>query len=152
MEEPIVMKTQRSDPVNRPAHYLAASVMIEPIELTARLDSCLGQAVQYVLRAPYKGNEREDLKKAVYYLCKRIDLIKFSAARIQCVFEGEICGFISIFQNELEDDFAQEFLLKLFDRDARGVFVSEVEQASAAVELIQAKLDAMYLKDVRAME
>ena len=61
---------QKSDPVNRPAHYLAASVRLEPIELTARLDSCLGQALQYVFRAPYKGSTREDLEKAIYYLNK----------------------------------------------------------------------------------
>lgn len=68
---------QKSDPVNRPAHYLAASIRLEPIELTARLDSCLGQAIQYVFRAPYKGSTREDLEKAIYYLNKWIEVNEF---------------------------------------------------------------------------
>lgn len=63
-----------NDPVNSPSHYLKAAITIEPIELTARLDSCLGQALQYVFRAPYKGNELEDLRKAIFYLEKEIEL------------------------------------------------------------------------------
>ena len=39
-------------------------------ECTARLDACLGQAVNYIVRAPYKGNQVEDLKKAIFYLNK----------------------------------------------------------------------------------
>lgn len=60
--------------VYHPKHYLEASVTIEPIELTSRLDSCLGQAIQYVMRAPHKGNEVEDLEKAIFYLEKSKDL------------------------------------------------------------------------------
>ena len=59
-----------NDPVNHPSHYLKAAITIEPIELTARLDACLGQAVNYIVRAPYKGNEIEDLYKAAFYLRK----------------------------------------------------------------------------------
>ena len=143
MEDGVVMKTQRSDPVNRPAHYLAASVMIEPIELTARLDSCLGQAIQYVLRAPYKGTESVDLKKAAYYLCKRIDLIKYSATNLKCDFDGETAGFISAFQNGIEDDLAAEVLDALFECSGRGTYVSGVEQATAAVELIRGRLNQL---------
>lgn len=67
--------TQSNDPVNHPSHYMKAAITIEPIELTARLDSCLGQALQYVFRAPYKGNEREDLEKARFYLYKEGELM-----------------------------------------------------------------------------
>ena len=63
-----------TDNVNHPIHYLKAAVTIEPIELTARLDSCLGQALQYVMRAPFKGNTVEDLEKAVFYLRKWIEI------------------------------------------------------------------------------
>lgn len=63
-----------TDNVNHPKHYLSAALTLEPIELTARLNSCLGQALQYVCRAPYKGNEVEDLEKAVFYLKKQIDI------------------------------------------------------------------------------
>lgn len=152
MIDGVVMKTQHSDPVNRPAHYLAASVMIEPIELTARLDSCLGQAIQYVLRAPYKNNEREDLKKAVYYLCKRVDLIKYSATQMTCVFGGEVAGFIRAFQAGIEDDLASEVLNALFNSSRSGFYLSEADNATAAIEIIQERLDSLRLKDGEAMK
>ena len=152
MIDGVVMKTQHSDPVNRPAHYLAASVMIEPIELTARLDSCLGQAIQYVLRAPYKNNEREDLKKACYYLCKRVELIKYSATKLRCVFDGEVAGFISAFQNGIKDDLAADVLNALFESSCRGFYLSGADHATAAIEIIQARLDSLYLEDVEAMK
>lgn len=54
------------DPVNHPKHYVQYEH--EVIELTEQLGFCLGNAVKYILRAPYKGNELEDLKKAEWYL------------------------------------------------------------------------------------
>lgn len=59
-----------NDNINHPVHYIAAAVTLEPIELTSRLDACIGQALNYVFRAPYKGSQIEDLKKAVFYLEK----------------------------------------------------------------------------------
>lgn len=63
-------KSNVYDPVNNPSHYIKAAVMVQPIELTARLNACLGQAVNYIVRAPYKNNEVEDLEKAIFYLKK----------------------------------------------------------------------------------
>ena len=54
-----------SDPVQSPAHYTVYPV--EPIEITRHLGFCLGNAVKYVLRAPYK-NGVEDCDKACQYL------------------------------------------------------------------------------------
>ena len=65
-----------NDPVNHPSHYLKAAITIEPIELTARLDSCLGQALQYLFRAPYKGHMREDMEKALFYLIKEREIMQ----------------------------------------------------------------------------
>lgn len=58
------------DPVNNPKHYADASVTVtfEPIELCCLYPFCLGNAMKYILRAPFKGHEAEDLKKAVWYL------------------------------------------------------------------------------------
>ncbi len=53
------------DPVHRPARYTVYPV--EPIDITRHLGFCLGNAVKYVLRAPYKGGE-EDCRKALQYL------------------------------------------------------------------------------------
>ena len=63
------------DPVNKPSHYIKSSVLVQPIELTGRVNSCLGQALNYVFRAPYKDNEIEDLEKAIFYLNKYKDVV-----------------------------------------------------------------------------
>lgn len=58
------------DPVNHPEHYVKASITVnlEPIQLCECYDFCLGNAIKYILRAPYKGNTLQDMKKAKWYL------------------------------------------------------------------------------------
>ena len=56
----------KNDPVSHPVHY--AQYPHEVIELTEHLGFCLGNAVKYILRAPFKGNELQDLKKARWYI------------------------------------------------------------------------------------
>ena len=63
------------DPVNKPSHYIRSSVLVQPIELTGRVNSCLGQALNYIFRAPYKDNEIEDLEKAIFYLNKYKEVV-----------------------------------------------------------------------------
>lgn len=59
------------DMVNHPPHYQHG---IEPIEFieSHNLNFCLGSAVKYIARAPYKGTELEDLKKAKWFLEREI--------------------------------------------------------------------------------
>jgi hypothetical protein len=59
------MTAPAHDPVSAPAHYTVYPV--QPIAITRHLSFCLGNAVKYVLRAPYKGGA-EDLRKAEQYL------------------------------------------------------------------------------------
>ena len=54
------------DNVEHPLHY--NQYPHEVIELTENLGFCLGNAVKYILRAPFKGKEVEDLQKAKWYL------------------------------------------------------------------------------------
>lgn len=54
------------DAVNHPPHYKQYNY--EVIELTENLDFCIGNACKYILRAPYKQNERQDLEKAIWYM------------------------------------------------------------------------------------
>lgn len=61
-------KEPESDPVNHPAHYTKHAITLEPIDLLQHLPFCLGNALKYVIRAQDKGNELQDLKKAVFYL------------------------------------------------------------------------------------
>ena len=55
--------------INHPAHY--NQLPHEVIEIVADRDFCSGNAVKYILRAPFKGAFDQDLKKAIWYL-KRI--------------------------------------------------------------------------------
>jgi len=59
------------DNINHPKHYCRYEH--EVIELTSRLGFCLGNAAKYILRAPYKNNELEDLQKARWYLQHYLD-------------------------------------------------------------------------------
>ena len=63
-----------SDPVTSPAHYTAHP--IEVINLSRRLCGPLAQIVQYVMRAHLKGEELQDLRKALFWTD---DLIKTMA-------------------------------------------------------------------------
>lgn len=68
-----------SDPVNHPDHYGGESNPYEAIKVIEawELDFCLGNAVKYISRAGKKGDGTEDaikdLKKAVWYLKRRIE-------------------------------------------------------------------------------
>ena len=59
------------DMVNHPPHYQHG---IEPIEFieSHNLNFCLGSAIKYIARAPYKGKELEDLKKAKWFIEREI--------------------------------------------------------------------------------
>lgn len=56
------------DAVYRPRHYNTNKHGIEVIEITERMDFCVGNAVKYISRAGHKNDAVEDLKKAVWYL------------------------------------------------------------------------------------
>ena len=56
------------DAVNHPQHYRANKSGIETIEITEKMDFCVGNAVKYISRAGHKGDMKEDLQKAVWYL------------------------------------------------------------------------------------
>ena len=64
-----------SDPVNHPSHYFHPSG-IEVIQLTRYESFLRGNILKYVLRAPYKGNELQDLKKAMQYLEWEIERVE----------------------------------------------------------------------------
>lgn len=58
------------DVINHPAHY--TKYPVEVIQLTEHLDFLTGNIVKYVVRAPHKGSQVEDLKKARWYLDRLI--------------------------------------------------------------------------------
>lgn len=65
--------------VNHPAHY--GSGKDDPYETIKvidawELDFCLGNAVKYLSRAGKKGDVIEDLKKAIWYITHKIELLE----------------------------------------------------------------------------
>lgn len=60
--------------INHPLHY-GGDVVYEAIKVIEAwgLDFCIGNAVKYLSRAKHKGNELEDLRKARWYLNRKID-------------------------------------------------------------------------------
>ena len=62
------MDAESADPVSAPSHYRSHPSGIETITITRHESFLRGNILKYVLRAPYKGSEIEDLKKAAQYL------------------------------------------------------------------------------------
>ncbi len=64
--------TEKPDVVDHPPHYNAGK--FEAIEVIEdwQLDFCLGNAVKYIARHTHKGTPLQDLKKARWYLDRRI--------------------------------------------------------------------------------
>jgi hypothetical protein len=70
---PQVTHYAAADMVNNPAHYKVGGIeTIDFIEAKG-LSYNLGNVVKYVTRAGYKGNRKEDLEKARWYLTREIE-------------------------------------------------------------------------------
>ena len=69
------------DMIFRPPHYCHSIETIDVIE-SWELGYHLGNAVKYISRAAHKGHFLEDLKKAQWYLARRISMEEQNA-RIQ---------------------------------------------------------------------
>lgn len=71
---------QTSDRVNAPSHYTSHPSGVECIDITEHYDFCVGNAIKYLWRAGLKAEagltakakEIEDLKKASYYINRKI--------------------------------------------------------------------------------
>jgi hypothetical protein len=65
---------ETKDTVNHPAHYTMGRIeVIDAIE-DWKLDYHLANAVKYIARAKHKGKFEEDLRKAIWYLERRLKL------------------------------------------------------------------------------
>jgi hypothetical protein len=61
-----------SSAVQHPTHYNAGEFEVIDVIEDWKLGFNLGNAVKYIARADHKGKELEDLKKAAWYLLRRI--------------------------------------------------------------------------------
>lgn len=66
------------DNVNHPSHYGGEENLYEAIKVIEawHLDFCLGNTIKYICRAGKKGATVEDLKKARWYLDRRIQQLE----------------------------------------------------------------------------
>lgn len=67
-------ETQEKDIINRPEHYTKGGIEVREFIDSWKLDFNSGNVIKYVVRAPYKGTELQDLKKAQNYLNHLIEL------------------------------------------------------------------------------
>lgn len=66
-----------SDPVNHPAHYTLGGIeVLDFIEAYAADDYHIGNVIKYVARYRHKGKPIEDLRKAKFYLDRKIALLE----------------------------------------------------------------------------
>lgn len=65
---------ETKDMVNHPSHYnMTKYEVIEVLDEWFPDDPLIWQVVKYLSRAKYKNNELEDLKKAQFYLNRKIN-------------------------------------------------------------------------------
>ena len=68
----IEMLEPAADPVNHPAHYKAGGIETIDFIEAKKLGYNLGNVVKYITRADLKGNRKQDLEKALWYLKREI--------------------------------------------------------------------------------
>jgi hypothetical protein len=70
-----------TDVIKSPSHYTSHPSGIEPIEISKHETFIRGNIIKYVMRAPYKGNELQDLRKAAQYLAWEIERVEAEQAK-----------------------------------------------------------------------
>lgn len=76
--------------VDHPSHYNQGSYEVIDVIEDWNLNFCLGNAIKYIARSEYKGNEIEDLEKAVWYLNREIENKKLKKELEEAKAEGTI--------------------------------------------------------------
>ena len=61
------------DSINHPSHYNSHPSGVECITVVEHFNFSIGNAIKYLWRCGLKGNEIEDLKKALWYVQREID-------------------------------------------------------------------------------
>lgn len=72
-EMSVTMGEPKSDPVNHPAHYKVGGIETIDFIEAKRLNYNLGNAVKYITRADHKGNRKQDLEKALWYIKRELE-------------------------------------------------------------------------------
>ena len=64
------------DLVNQPPHYRSDGIEVIDIIDNFNLNFNLGNSIKYILRADKKGNKKQDLEKAVWYINHELEKYK----------------------------------------------------------------------------
>lgn len=74
MLQKLVHEIPDHDPVNHPSHYVMGG--IETLDFIEAKKLCYhkGNAVKYISRAAFKGNNIQDIKKAIFYLNRYLEV------------------------------------------------------------------------------
>jgi hypothetical protein len=72
----IEMFEPASDPVNHPEHYKVGGIETIDFIEAKKLNYNIGNVVKYLTRADHKGNRKQDLEKALWYLTREINSLK----------------------------------------------------------------------------
>lgn len=64
----VMKEIQEREMVNHPDHYQGSKMEVIDIIEDYNLGFSLGNAIKYILRADKKGNKKQDLEKAIWYL------------------------------------------------------------------------------------
>jgi len=62
------LNTKQKETVNHPKHYNMGKIEVIDFIEDQKLDFHEGNAIKYIIRAKHKGNEKEDIRKAIWYL------------------------------------------------------------------------------------
>ena len=63
---------KKPDPVNHPQHYTSHPSGVECIQITEHMNFNLGNAMKYIWRADEKGDPKENIEKAIWYLQREL--------------------------------------------------------------------------------
>lgn len=90
------------DPINHPKHYTEHPSGVECIEISERMNFCVGNAIKYCFRSGHKGGAVEDIKKAIWYANRELENVSRRHAvrgfgpgqcEVYCYAEGsKACG------------------------------------------------------------
>lgn len=69
---PLRNDIEASEQVDHPPHYTSHPSGIEAIVITRHESFLVGNVFKYLLRRKYKGEELQDLKKALWYLTEEV--------------------------------------------------------------------------------
>lgn len=69
------MEGDRGDAVNHPAHYKVGGIETIDFIEAKKLNYNIGNVVKYLTRADHKGNRKQDLEKAKWYLERELSTL-----------------------------------------------------------------------------